>query len=412
MSEGAVSEPEAADESPDRPFDGKARAIPILGLIQILGWGTTYYAPALAAPLIAAEQGWSLTFAVSGITIGLVVAGLCSPVSTRLVHRFGGHVAIAIGALVTAIGLAALALVTHQTAYVGAWIWLGIGMSLVLSDPSYVALARIFRDQARKPMVLISMMAGLAGSISWLSTHLLMQDGNWRTPFLLYAALFALVAAPLVALVLPRPQGTAAGDARRAPSSEPAATGWPPRGAPLWLQFAGFSAYAFTISATLTHFIPMTQRSGIDMGVAVAVAMLLGPMQLLVRLFELLFGQHFHPLLITRFAVATILTGLVIVFVAGFSIPTLVVFVLLVGLANGVMTIARGVLPLALFGHVGYPRAAGPLAFANLGSQAAGPLLLAVVIEHGSDRLALAVLAGAVAVAVACFAALRRPPSG
>ncbi|HTM78914.1 MAG TPA: MFS transporter [Devosia sp.] len=381
--------------------------MPVLGLVQILGWGSTYYAPALVAPHIAAELGWSLTFAVSGVTIGLIVAGLCSPVSTRLVQRFGGHVAIPVGALITALGLLSLAFVTTETAYVGVWIWLGIGMSLVLSDPSYVALALIFRGQARKPMVLISMMAGLAGSISWLSTYLLMQGGSWRTPFLVYAALFALVAVPLVALVLPRPDAVPAKAAQ--PSSPGVITGWAPRGRPLWLQFAGFSAYAFTISATLTHFIPMTQRSGIDTGLAVAMAMLLGPMQLAVRLFELLFGQRFHPLLITRFAVVTFLVGFAIVLVAGFSIPTTILFVLLMGIANGVMTIARGVLPLALFGHDGYPQAAGILAFANLGSQAAGPLVLAIVIERGSDFAALAMLAGFVVIAIVCFALLRRP---
>lgn len=407
MSKESVSEANSTSGSPAAIFDRRARAIPILGLIQILGWGSTFYAPALAAPRIAAELGWSLSFAVSGVTIGLIVAGLCSPISTRLVQRFGGHIAIAIGALITALGLAGLTVVADEIAYVAVWLWLGLGMSLVLSDPSYVALARIFRDQARKPMVLISMMAGLAGSLSWLSTHLLMEGGSWRTPFLLYAGLFALVMAPLVALALPRPEAPPADAAP--PSSSGRAGGSAPRGKLLWLQFAGFAAYAFAISATLTHFIPMAQRSNIDIGLAVAVAMLLGPMQILVRLFELLFGQRFHPLFITRFGVATFLVGLVIVFMVGFSIPTLVVFVLLMGLANGVMTIARGVLPLALFGHDSYPRAAGILAFANLGSQAAGPLVLAIIIEHGSDRIALAVLAAVIALAVLCFIALRRP---
>jgi hypothetical protein len=171
----------------------------------------------------------------------------------------------------------------------------------------------------------------------------------------------------------------------------------------------GFAAYAFTISATLTHFIPMTQRSGIDTGAAVAIAMLLGPMQLCVRLIELLFGQRLHPLLITRLAVATFLIGFAIVLAAGFSIPTTIVFVVLMGAANGVMTIARGVLPLALFGHEGYGRAAGFLGFANLASQAAGPVVLAIVIERGSDTAALTVLAGTVALAIVCFTLLRRP---
>lgn len=390
-------------EIPDR----RGRAVPILGLVQILGWGSTYYAPALVAPLVAAEFGWSLTFSVSGVTVGLIVAGLCSPYSTRLVNRLGGHVAIAIGAVIAAVGLLALTLVTHRVAFIAVWIWLGVAMSLVLSDPSYVALAQIFRAQARKPMVLISMLAGLAGSISWLSTYLLMQSG-WRTPYLFYAIALGLIAAPLVAFVLPRPKAEPP-VTTQASSIEQAAI-WPPRGLPLWLQFAGFSAYAFTISAMLAHFIPMASRAGIDTGTAVAIAMLLGPMQLAVRLFELMFGQRLHPLYMTRFAVINFLIAFVIALTAGLSISTAVIFMLLMGIANGVMTIARGVLPLALFGHAGYSRAAGLLAAANLGSQSAGPLVAAIVIERGSDFAALAMLAAFVAISIFCFAILRRPP--
>jgi hypothetical protein len=270
-----------------------------------------------------------------------------------------------------------------------------------------VALSQIFRGRARAPMVLISMMAGLAGPLSWLSTFLLMQHGSWRTPFLVYAAMFAFVAAPLVAFVLPRPDKSSA-EAAQSSTSEVAAV-WPPRGAPLWLQVVGFSAYAFTISAALAHFIPMMQRGGIEPGTAVAIALLTGPVQLSVRLFELIVGRNLHPLYITRVAIVTFVVAFLVALVAGFSIPSAIVFVLLMGFANGILTIARGVLALAMFGPEGYPRAAGTLGFAALGSQAFGPLLIALVIERGSDSLALATLAAVVTVSSVCFALLRRP---
>ncbi|WP_173932663.1 MFS transporter [Chelativorans sp. Marseille-P2723] len=386
---------------------GRGRAVPILGLVQIAGWGATYYAPALLAPLIAAEREWSLTFTISGITIGLIVAGLCSPLSTRWVDRAGGQVAIAIGALLTAGALVALTLAASKVAYIGAWIWLGAGMSLVLSDSSYVALARIFRDNVRRPMVLISMMAGLAGSVSWASTYLLLQVGSWRTPLLLYAGVFAFLIAPLLAYVLPREAGTPAASAQKI--SQVVASRWPPRGLPLWLLFMGFASYAFAISATLAHIIPMMARSGVGEGTAVAISMLLGPMQLAVRLFEFMFGQRSHPLLITRAAVVTFFCAFATVVAVGFSTPTAVLFVLMMGFANGVMTIARGVLPLALFGHDGYPKAAGILGFGSLGSQAIGPLALAIVIERGSDFAALVTLAGIMAASILCFGLVRRP---
>ncbi len=179
---------------------------------------------------------------------------------------------------------------------------------------------------------------------------------------------------------------------------------------PLWLQVAGFSAYAFTISATLAHFIPMMQRAGIDPGTAVAIATLTGPVQLSIRLFELIVGQRSHPLYIARVAIVTFVAAFSVALIAGFSIPSAIAFVVLMGIANGVLTIARGVLPLAMFGHVGYPQVAGIFGFVSLASQSLGPLLIAIIIERGSDFAALATLCAVVTVSSVCFLSLRRPP--
>lgn len=385
---------------------GRLRAVPILGLIQILGWGSTYYAPALVAPQIAAEKGWSLTFSISGLTIGMAVGGLCSPLSTRLVQKWGGHIAIAGGALIAAAGLVALTIVDRQLTFVLAWIWLGLAMSLVLSDPSYVAMSQIFPGQARRPMVFISLIAGLAGSISWALTYLLMQLGSWRTPLLFYAAAFAFVAAPLLVFVLPRPARGSQTQSVIAVGEAEAISA--PSGRPLWTQFAGFAAYAFTISAILAHFIPMIERGGIQASTAVGIAMLLGPMQLAVRFFELLAKRRPHPLFMTRFAVMTFAAAFAMLLIFGISILTAVVFAVLMGVANGVMTIARGVLPLAIFGQEGYPKAAGILAAANLGAQALGPLVLAIVIERASDAAAVGLLGAVAALSILSFFALRR----
>ena len=60
-------------------FSGPWRAVPVLGVTQILGWGVLFYPPVLMMPLIAAERGWSLAFAMGGFSVGLLVAGLVAP---------------------------------------------------------------------------------------------------------------------------------------------------------------------------------------------------------------------------------------------------------------------------------------------------------------------------------------------
>src|SRR3974377_1477505 len=78
-------------------IDGSWRAVPVLGVTQILSWGTMFYTPVLIVPLIAADRGWSISFGMGGFSVGLLAAGLSVPYVGRSVDRFGGHVVMTIG---------------------------------------------------------------------------------------------------------------------------------------------------------------------------------------------------------------------------------------------------------------------------------------------------------------------------
>jgi hypothetical protein len=95
--------------------------------------------------------------------------------------------------------------------------------------------------------------------------------------------------------------------------------------------------------------------------------------------------------------------------VLGFSTPVAALFALMFGGANGLVTIARGAVPLSLFGATGYGRVIGRLAAPFLLMQAAAPLVMAFVIERVSDPAALALAALCALVALVCFMMVRRP---
>ena len=82
------------------------------------------------------------------------------------------------------------------------------------------------------------------------------------------------------------------------------------------------------------------------------------------------------------------------------------------GAANGLITIARGALPLALFGPAGYGRLLGRIAKPFQLMQAVAPVVLAFVVERASDSAALALTAACTLAALACMIALRRPRAG
>ncbi|MGD9925395.1 MAG: MFS transporter, partial [Pseudorhodoplanes sp.] len=88
-----------------------------------------------------------------------------------------------------------------------------------------------------------------------------------------------------------------------------------------------------------------------------------------------------------------------------------IAFAILFGAANGLLTIARGAVPLALFGADGYGRVLGRIAKPYQVTQAIAPLALAFVVERGGDAPALAVTAAFGVVSLICLAAIRRPKS-
>jgi len=386
---------------------GRARAVPVLGITQILAWGALFYPPVLTLPLIAAERGWSITFAMSGLSVGLFVGGLLSPVIGRRIDRHGGHRVMPIGSLLGAAGLIALVNASDPLAYLAVWALIGAAMAASLYDPAFATLGRIFGAAARRPITLLTFIAGFASTVSWPATHLLLEAYGWRGTYLIYAALLALVAAPLHAFALPRDRAAAAPATEENGEKRPALL--PARGMPFLLVAAAFAAYMFVPSALSAHMLAIFDRLGLDAGTAVLIGALFGPSQVLARLTEFLFAREVHPLSIARAAVALLLAAFLLLAALGLSAPVAAAFAIMFGITNGLMTIARGTVPLALFGAAGYGSLIGRIAGPSLLIQAAAPLVIAFAAERASDPAALAVVAGVGAIALLAFLAIRRP---
>lgn len=223
---------------------GPWRALPVLGVTQVLAWGALFYPPVLTVPLIAAERGWSLSFAMAGFSAALLAGGAVAPLVGRVIDRRGGHVAMTAGSLLGALGLVALAVAQHPAAYLAAWTVVGVAMAASLYDPAFATLGRLFGAAARRPITLLTFVGGLASTVSWPATRALCDGLGWQGCLIVYAALLAGVAAPLHAFALPRQPADPAPAPAGAAAAVPA-TVYAPRGRPFLLVMAGFAAYAF-----------------------------------------------------------------------------------------------------------------------------------------------------------------------
>jgi MFS family permease len=386
---------------------GPWRAVSVLGLTQILAWGALFYPPVLTVPLMAADHGWSRSFAMAGFSLGLFVGGLCARYVGGAIDRYGGHVVMPIGSLIGAAGLTGLVWTPGVANYFAAWITIGVAMAASLYDPAFATLGRIFGSAARSPITVLTLAGGFASTVSWPATQFLIDKVGWRGTYLVYAALLVGLAAPLHAFALPREHASAT--VRGATSDRAAKIPAPAHGLTFLLVATGFAAYAFVPSALSAQLLAIFQRFGLSAATVVAIGMLFGPSQVVARICELSFARRLDPIWTARFAVGLLVSAFVLLAVLPFSATVAAMFAVMFGMANGLLTIARGTMPLALFGASGYGRLMGRIGGPYLVVQALAPVVLTYVADRVSDAAGLGLVAAFALVALSCFVLIRRP---
>jgi hypothetical protein len=387
--------------SPQGTANGPDRRIVItaLGVAQILAWGTSFYFPAVFSGPIVADTGWSLGMVVSGTSIGLLVAGLVSPQVGRLIDRHGGRPVLLASSLLYALGLAGIALAPALPFYLAAWVVLGLGMGTGLYDAVFAALGRMYGSDARGAITNLTLFGGFASTICWPLSAFLIEALGWRSACLVYAGLHLFVSLPLQAAVV-RAQKSTASAVRDAANDNSAAQ--PPPAADetrIFVLLALVLSLAAGVgSIVVVHLLIFLQARGADFAAAVALGTLFGPAQVGARLVERLFGSRYHPVWTIIGACALMAAGLGLL-LAGF--PFLALVIVIYGAGYGVTWVARGTLPLALFGPVRFPRLMGKLAFPSLIVQALAPSVGALLIEAVGADATIGILTGLATVNLA-----------
>jgi predicted MFS family arabinose efflux permease len=379
--------------------------ITALGIAQLLGWGTSFYFPAVLAEPIVADTGWSLGWVVGGVSIGLMTAGLISPRVGKFIDRHGGRPVLAASSVLFATGLAVIGLAPALPIYLLGWVVVGAAMGTGLYDAAFAALGRLYGREARGPITNLTLFGGFASTVCWPLSAFLAETFGWRGACLVYAAIHLAVALPLQ-LVMPG-GAAASADAPGLPvETTQQASAPPPRETIVFVLIALLLTLAAGIgSVIVVHLLIFLQARGVDFATAVWLGTLFGPAQVGARVVERVFGRHYHPIWTMIAACVLMAIGLVLL-IAGF--PILSVVIVLYGAGYGISWIARGTLPLALFGPARYPTLMGRLAFPSLIVQALAPSAGALLVEHAGATATMAVLCGLAFVNVVLVALLWR----
>ena len=371
----------------------RAVVIGALGTTQTLAWGSSYYLPAILAEPIAQGIGLSRAMVFGVFSASLLLSALLGPAVGRAIDNRGGRGVLVLSNLMLAAGLILLPLAHGLIGLIAAWAVLGVAMALGLYDAAFATLAGLYGRAARGPITGITLIAGFASTIGWPLSAFLDASWGWRGACLTWAALNLVVCLPLNRFLIPR-----APPPKREVEPEGSGTG-SPRGTMAILAFV-FAATWFVTGAMAAHMPRLLEIAGASSTAGIVAAALVGPAQVAARLVEFGALRWIHPSVSARIAAALHPVGAGIL--AAFGAPAIIPFALFHGAGNGLLTIAKGTLPLAIFGPVGYGLRNGILAAPARAAQAASPLLFGVLI----DWLGVGALAISAGMSIAALLAL------
>jgi predicted MFS family arabinose efflux permease len=375
----------------------RSGVIAALGTAQTLAWGSSYYLPAILADPIAHDLGISSNWFFAAFSASLVISGLLGPRVGRQIDRVGGRQVLCISNLLLAGGLALLGASTSLWMMATAWLLLGIGMGLGLYDAAFGSLGRIYGSDARSAITGITLIAGFASTVGWPLSSLGLETVGWRETCYAWALAHIMIGLPLN-LSLPRAKIR---QIKEGPVVKPRIA---IDRTMVLLSFAFAAAWTVT-SAMAAHLPRIVEAFGATPTQAVFAGMMIGPAQVGARIIEASLLNRFHPIVSTRLACITHPIGACVIGIFGGGAAA--AFALLHGTGNGILTIARGTLPLAIFGSENYAYRLGLIGAPSRICQALAPLAFGLLLEP-MGKLLVVVSAGLSLAALVALMALRR----
>ncbi len=362
---------------------GLWRRVCLLGVAQIISWGTLFYTIAVLGAAMRAATGVGDLWLFGSFTAGLFASGLVSPWMGRRIDSHGGRQVLVGGSLVAALACAVLASAQGPLTVLAGWLLAGVAMAACLYDPAFAALHQLAGSSYRRAVTALTLFGGFASTVFWPLSLFLLDTVDWRASFAIYALLHVLVCVPL------QLAGVPAGRGEHSPAEPTETADKLPRtrvgAAFFWLAVA-LSIMTFISSAVAAHLIVLLTTTGLSARDAVLIGSLIGPMQVAGRIMEFAFNRHVHVLAVGTFAFTIMAVSLAIFTqVHGVWIVALA-FVIPYGWANGVMTIVRGTVPAEMFGQRNYGALLGRLALPQFITKAIAPFALTLLFLVDPQR--------------------------
>ena len=378
-----------------------------LAIAETIVWAAMYYGFPALLPAWERDLGWSKGELSFAFTASLLVSASLVPVAGRLIDRGRARAIFTGGAVLGAALLALLSAVTEYWQFFCIWIGLGVAMSATLYEACFAVLVRSTGDRARRAITIVSIVAGLAGTVAFPSAHLLTGALGWRGAVLVFAAVVGAIAVPLIWNACRRAETQATKHAPE-PSASAGQALAVARSPVFWLLASAVFLAALDHGMLISHVLPILDDRGMDAGLAVVAASLIGPMQVAGRLVLMATDRLASTVTASTGCFAMMAVAGTCLFHAGAAPALLVGFVVLQGAGIGIASVMRPVVTAELLGRRNFGVVSGLIGLMHMGGYALGPSVSAMVWAWGGyDRVIVLAIVSAVAATAALLAAWR-----
>ena len=346
-----------------------------LGVGQIIGWGSSFYLPAILAVPISKSLGIETSDFFWAFTLSLLLSGLLGPRVGKAIDRFGGRAVLPLGSAAFALGLTLLSVSQNQTMLVGAWLLIGVGGSMGNYDSAFATAVSFFGDKSNRVIAGITVFAGFSSTISWPITSFLEQTIGWQQAVFFWALVHLVIGLPLN-LSIPKVDRKEVPDTTGAIRKIIKNRG---RFDLLLVIFAlMFALEGFIVSSVNTTLPFLLGELGATSQVALLAATILGPSQVLARIVILLPGSFMTPMRVAAVSIAAHPLGVLMIWL--FGAGGLIPFVILHGIGVGLNPFIRGSLPLLFFGSKSFGQRQGYIMMLSKIVSALSPTILTLMV--------------------------------
>jgi MFS family permease len=310
-----------------------------LSLGQMVSWGSVYYAFAVLMAPLEQELGLSRAQSSLAFSLALLAEGLLAYPVGRWIERGHERAVMTGGSLWVGLCLVLHSQVHSQAAFCAVWLGVGAGLSCTLYNPSFAIVTRRFPNDFRRAIITLTFLGGLASTVFTPLTAGLIAQFGWRAALLWLAALPQLLCAPMHGLVL---RGARPAVRIERPGAAPVRLGRY-LSSPAFIFLSVFVVLMMGVTASLpAHMVSLLRESGLSEAWAVAIPAAMGVIQVLGRLLLYFFEHHFDLHLANRLIPSLIPLGLLALVLGSGHSEWVLLFVLLFGLGNGMLTIVKG----------------------------------------------------------------------